>query len=324
MTWPDLFVLAIVAFSAIMATRRGFMAEVLSLAGFVLALVAAFTFYSRLAPFFADRLGWSPVWTEPAAFLTVWLVVGGVFLTISRAFTRRMSHQAHASQVNRLLAILPGALQGLISSAVLVTILALLPVSGGLRQQVVKSPVAGKLAQTTLALERPFESIFGPAGRQTLGFVTVKPPTNPSEEGEGSIDLHFTVGDAAPEPDMEEAMLQLVNQERTSRGIAPLEMDAELRLLARTHADDMFKRGYFAHNTPEGVDPFERMRRANIVFGTGGENLALAPALDIAHNGLMSSPGHRANILNPQFHRVGIGVLDGGVYGKMFVQEFTD
>jgi len=38
----------------------------------------------------------------------------------------------------------------------------------------------------------------------------------------------------------------------------------------------------------------------------------------------MNSPGHRANILGASFRRVGIGVIDGGVYGEMFVQEFTD
>jgi len=101
-------------------------------------------------------------------------------------------------------------------------------------------------------------------------------------------------------------------------------MDPELRLLARAYADEMFRRGFFAHDTPEGVDPFERMRDANIRFGLAGENLALAPTLDVAHNGLMNSPGHRANILKDGFRRVGIGVMDGGIYGKMFVQEFTD
>ena len=93
-------------------------------------------------------------------------------------------------------------------------------------------------------------------------------------------------------------MLALVNEERTSRGLNALEMDDALREVARKHADDMFKRGYFSHDTPEGVDPFERMRRDGIRFGLAGENLALAPTLDTAHEGLMNSPGHLANIMN--------------------------
>ena len=86
----------------------------------------------------------------------------------------------------------------------------------------------------------------------------------------------------------------------------------------------MFARGYFAHMTPEGKDPFARMKEAGITFTNAGENLALAQTLAIAHNGLMNSPGHRANILRPQFGRVGIGILDGGVYGLMISQEFRN
>ena len=86
----------------------------------------------------------------------------------------------------------------------------------------------------------------------------------------------------------------------------------------------MFARGYFAHATPEGRDPFERMREAKVSFLTAGENIALAPTLEIAHTGLMNSPGHRANILRPQFGRVGIGIVDGGIHGLMVTQDFRN
>ena len=66
------------------------------------------------------------------------------------------------------------------------------------------------------------------------------------------------------------------------------------------------------------------MTEANIVFTYAGENLALAPSVDLAMKGLMQSPGHKANILSTNFHRVGVGVIDGGIYGEMFCQEFTD
>jgi uncharacterized protein YkwD len=75
----------------------------------------------------------------------------------------------------------------------------------------------------------------------------------------------------------------------------------------------MFARGYFAHETPEGRSPFDRMSADGVKFMTAGENLALAPTLQVAHNGLMKSPGHRANILAKDFGRVGIGILDGGI-----------
>ena len=86
----------------------------------------------------------------------------------------------------------------------------------------------------------------------------------------------------------------------------------------------MFVRGYFSHYTPEGKDPFQRMHDAGVTYRTAGENLALAPTLQLAHTGLMNSPGHRANILHPQFGRVGIGILDGGRRGIMVSQEFRN
>ena len=119
-------------------------------------------------------------------------------------------------------------------------------------------------------------------------------------------------------------MLDLVNQERQAAGLAPLQADPELTEVARKHSADMFARGYFAHDTPEGLSPFDRMKQANVHFLTAGENLALAPTLQIAHTGLMNSPGHRANILRREFGRVGIGVMDGGMRGLMVSQEFRN
>lgn len=323
MSWPDLLIIACVILFAIIAMRRGFVAVLLSLAGLVITFVIAFTLYPSLAAAFTERFGWSQVWTKPLAFVALWALVETLFSVISSFFISRLGTRLNSTPANRALAILPGAVQGLVFAAVTVTVLALAPV-GGYRSQVTGGVISGKLVQATLALERPLESIFGPAARQTLGLITVPPTTGTSENHEEAVKLNFNVDDPATDPQAEEDMLTLVNRERTGRGLPALEMDPELRLVARAHAADMFKRGYFAHETPEGKNPFDRMRDANIPFDTAGENLALAPTLDMAHDGLMNSPGHRANILNDQFGKVGIGVLDGGIYGKMFVQEFTD
>ena len=119
-------------------------------------------------------------------------------------------------------------------------------------------------------------------------------------------------------------MLALVNEERAKQGLKPLIADPELAQVARQHSADMFARGYFSHYSPEGKSPFDRMHDAGVKYTVAGENLALAPTLTIAHNGLMNSPGHRANILRPQFGRVGIGVMDGGSKGLMISQEFRN
>lgn len=325
--WPDLLVVAAVVLSGWAAVRRGFIAVLLSLAGLVLGVALAFILYPVIGAWLVSATGWSPVWAEPLAFLGVWLLLEALFGIAEGLLISRVLYRLNYSPASRALAVAPGVLQGLIAAAVLLTSIALVPISGTWRNDVLQSFAGSRLVGATLTVERPLESIFGPAAHQALGFLTIAPATPASEAGgetEQPVKLNFAVSNATVDVDAEEAMLLLVNQERTSRGLSALTMDPQLRLLARAHAEDMFQRGYFSHYTPEGVDPFQRMQQANIAFGAAGENLALAPILDIAHQGLMNSPGHRANILSTSFHKVGIGVLDGGIYGKMFVQEFTD
>jgi uncharacterized protein YkwD len=119
-------------------------------------------------------------------------------------------------------------------------------------------------------------------------------------------------------------MLRLINQERLKEGLPALVWDEAAAKVARAHSVDMFKRGYFSHENPDGLSPFDRMEKAGITYSAAGENLAYAATVELAHAGLMRSPGHRANILEKDFGRVGIGVIDGGIYGKMFTQNFRD
>ena len=119
-------------------------------------------------------------------------------------------------------------------------------------------------------------------------------------------------------------MIDLVNKERTSRGLRSLQYDGKLRDVGRIHSKDMFERGYFSHYSPEGASVANRAEKYGVEYLAIGENLAYAPTLELAHQGLMNSEGHRANILSPDFNKIGIGVIDGGLYGKMFTQVFTN
>jgi uncharacterized protein YkwD len=324
LSWPDLIVAAIVALSIYLATRRGFITVLFSLVGFVVALFVAFNAYPPVAQFLTNTFGWTATWARPVAFVALWLIIEGIFGLLEALLWRRLGYELRASTANRWLAVIPGALQGVLTASVIVTMMALLPLQGSIRNAIIKSPVSGTLVTATLSVERPLEEIFGPAAREAQSFITIQPPTSTGESSHEGRPLDFTVSDATPDPTAEADMLKLVNEERIKMGLVALEMDPDLIPVARAHADDMFKRGYFSHDTPEGLNPFDRMKNAGIIFRLAGENLALAPNLTIAHNGLMNSPGHRANILKDGFRKVGIGVMDGGIFGKMFVQEFTD
>ena len=120
----------------------------------------------------------------------------------------------------------------------------------------------------------------------------------------------------------EQQLWELVNAERTSRGLKALEVHQGLVKLARMKSQDMITHNYFAHQSPTYGSPFDMMRREGITYRFAGENLAGSSTVERAHNALMNSPGHRANILNANFTHVGIGIINGGPYGKMFTQMF--
>ena len=115
----------------------------------------------------------------------------------------------------------------------------------------------------------------------------------------------------------ERATLCLLNAEREQEGLRPLRSDGVLARAARRHAEDMAERGYFAHESPGGTGPHERIRRAGYRDARlTGENLAQgereAGAPSSIVDGWMHSPGHRANVLRRRFEEIGIGIAQDG------------
>jgi len=127
---------------------------------------------------------------------------------------------------------------------------------------------------------------------------------------------------ASSESSEEFYMLSLINNERKAQGLSPLTMNSALSSAARAHSQDMINRSFFNHVNPDGLTPSDRARNAGYNFIALGENICGNPSIDAGHSSLMGSPAHRANILNPSYKEVGIGIIDGGPYGKMITQLF--
>jgi uncharacterized protein YkwD len=109
------------------------------------------------------------------------------------------------------------------------------------------------------------------------------------------------------------ATLCLLNAERSRRDLPPLRPERDLAKAARRHAADMAEHDYFAHESPEGSEPADRIFAAGYTRqATVGENLAWGeehegtPARIV--DGWMHSEGHKANILRPNFREIGIGL----------------
>jgi len=120
----------------------------------------------------------------------------------------------------------------------------------------------------------------------------------------------------------EQEMLNLVNQARSQNNVAPLQVDMELTNCARIKAQDMIDNNYFSHNSPKYGSPFDMMKSFGINYVKAGENIAGNQTVQKAHEALMNSPGHRKNILSPDYTHIGIGIRKGGQYGYMFTQMF--
>ncbi len=144
------------------------------------------------------------------------------------------------------------------------------------------------------------------------------PPVTPSQPPKETPSQPEVKGLTADES----RMLELVNQERQKAGLKPLKIDMRLVDLSRKKSQDMIDNNYFGHTSPTYGTPFDALKNNGISYRYAGENLAGAPTVERAHSGLMNSPGHRANILNPNFTHIGIGIVEGGPYGKMYTQTF--
>jgi uncharacterized protein YkwD len=115
--------------------------------------------------------------------------------------------------------------------------------------------------------------------------------------------------EAVDESDPKAALLMLINAARKRAGLGALESDASLEGVAYAHSQDMVSVGFFGHQSPTTGTVDDRMKAAHLRVTLVGENVARAPSAADAHAMLMASPGHRDNILNPRFSRVGIGVV---------------
>ncbi|MEL6136100.1 MAG: CAP domain-containing protein [Cyanobacteria bacterium J06628_6] len=127
----------------------------------------------------------------------------------------------------------------------------------------------------------------------------------------------------AQAPDTDE-LLRLTNAERAAIGLSPLRLSAELGDAAQAHAEDMARRGELSHTGGDGSSMGDRIDATGYRYRAAGENVACGSARGSATlQQWMGSPGHRQNILNPDFTEIGFGQADGqGHCSPYWVQVF--
>lgn len=316
--WADPLAVLVLAWYAIDGWRRGFVVIAFEFAGFAMSLFVALLLYGPMGEAFASAFHIARPFAKPAGFFAVWILTEFAYGQIAKRVFKKIPEKARASRYNRMLGIVPAIFDGALFLSIALSLCLTLPLPAAFKKDIIDSKVAGTLVLNAGRLDSAMNSIFGGAAKETLTFLTV------NQGSEESVDLQFMTRDYMPSPDAEQEMLGLVNAERAKQGLGPLTLEPAMVLIARAHSGDMLTRGYFSHVTPDGKTPTNRADAEEYAYHVFGENLAFSPNVSLAHTGLMNSPGHRANILSPEYRKVGIGIQDAGAYGIMVTQNFSD
>ena len=126
-----------------------------------------------------------------------------------------------------------------------------------------------------------------------------------------------------PAKSIAEDMLDEVNAYRRAAGLAELTLSEDLTKVAQTKAEDMRDRQYFDHTSPTYGSPFDMMKKFGIGFRTAGENIAMGQeSVEEVMVDWMLSPGHRANILNGKYTKLGVGYCTDASGNTYWVQMF--
>jgi uncharacterized protein YkwD len=142
-------------------------------------------------------------------------------------------------------------------------------------------------------------------------------------------------GSACSTDSAELQMFQLLNNDRTALAQAPeagahatpLQWDPKLAAVARKHSQELAASGAFSHASADGTQPSVRLSKGGVQWVSMGENLAMDQTVVRAEAMLMNEPkfqeNHRANIVNPTFTKVGVGIAAGPDGTLYITQEFV-
>jgi uncharacterized protein YkwD len=137
------------------------------------------------------------------------------------------------------------------------------------------------------------------------------------------------VDPSAPLVDLQQQMLAAINAERAAQGLAPYQVDEQVAAVAIAHAQDMVRRSYLSHVNPEGQSVRDRVVAGDIIANLVGENIQSNTrprdqTVSEALNWFMNSGPHRRGLLNPNYNRIGIGIINGPPEWYTFVLVFVE
>ena len=318
--WIDIIVILVVVVSSFHGWQMGF----IHLFGTLLSFLGSFWLAVRLNGFVGlflnQKFGIPVLWGDISAYVVIALVTQYIISEVANHYIGKIPKKIVHARASQVTGAIVGAIDGIIILAFFLIIFVILPVRGSVRQDIQESRLGSKVLQLARAYGGTATASLDQLARSAVHFLTVTPGSRDRMD----IDITAKAGDLSVDQAGEKEMVALINASRATRNVYALVADGKLRVVAEAHSRDMFLRRYFSHVTPEGKDGADRMKQAGLVFSWAGENLGYAADIATVHEGFMNSDNHRRNIVDPEFHKVGVGVIDAGIYGKMITEDFTN
>jgi len=301
---------------------RGFVKELLDLAGLIIGIAVAFRLSGPFGDFLSDRFGVTPEWARIGAGIALFLIVG-MGMAVLAFYLGKVVRLPGLNLVNRIAGAGLAGAWGIVLVLVVVTLLQALPMPPVVDETLDGSKVVQVIAGEDSRIRSIFFSIAGDEVVQAL--VALEPLVGERRvvlEGDEKVEFEAASPDEIEtRPGDAQTLFMLVNASRVEQGRSPLVWSEPLAAVARDHAREMYLEGYVSHVSPTTGTVGDRVEAAGIRLMLVGENLALASSTRAVHDGLMASEGHRANILHRDFDRVGIAAVHGPL-GLMVVQVF--
>jgi len=319
----DVLALLLLAYLLLRGWTRGFIREAFDLAALIIGTVLAFRLAPVVGSAFTGFFGWSEAIARLIGGTIVFFGVGLGGALLTRLIERRFAMPG-LNRVNRAGGAGLAAAWGLFVATLILTIGVVLPMPPAVAGYLDDSVVSRTLTNPAGIPQEVFNDLAG--DRIVEALVNLRDLVGDRRVVIGPGDVleipPADLEDLRADPAAAREIFERVNRAREAAGLGPLQWRDDLAVVAAGHAREMYLGGYFAHESPERGTVGDRLRAASIDYSIAGENLALAATPDEVHDGLMESPGHRANILGEDFEEVGIAVVRGPL-GLMTVQVFT-
>ena len=302
---------------------RGFTREAMDLVGLILGIALAFRFSGPLGDALAEWLGISSELGRLTGGIALFLLVG-VGASIGSHYLQKVFTLPGLALTHRLLGGGLALAWALFVAILMLSLVVVIPLPASVDERIEESSVAVALTDPDAFPQRMFHTVAGDRVLEALLNLDrlVGREKIILEEDETLAIPPADPGDLRSDRRAAEDIFELVNRARIDEGLDPLAWSAPLAIVGEEHATEMYVEGYFSHTSPTTGTVAGRMAEAGIPYVTVGENLALAATARTVHQGLMNSPGHRANIVGARFARLGIGVVRGPL-GLMVVQVFS-